>query len=407
MHLLINTLIESSNRILHCIELVVVKILVADLTDVRINLRPKRHIDFLLEEGHEVDVLSLASPGQDIERGLRYIQIPSWSRSIASKNWWVRFMSSKILPPGHKWGEGGRAYRKAVLGDSAIEETFYDICLVERLDLLPALLQFDSIKRIIIDLREYHPGQNEPSLFWRLLRKPEVMRIYRHHLPLVDGVITVSRGIQNRLLTEWGVSSVVALSAPNEEPISNPLDPSRPLKLVHHGIAAKQRSLNFIIDAIGGLSSVTLTFYLVGHAKNIEHLVRRARRYPNIEFRAAVHPTKIVESMSEFDMGVIFYPLNNFNFVAAMPNKFFEYITAGIPPLVSSGTDMGNFVKQSSFGFTTEYSSAKDLRAFVESIEPEDIIMQRRFLADTQERISPSRQKAVLISLVDDVTRAD
>jgi|694.fasta_scaffold08666_3 glycosyltransferase involved in cell wall biosynthesis len=383
------------------------KILVADLTDVRINLRPKRHIDFLVEEGHEVDVLSLAPPGQEIERGLRYIQIPHWPRSIASRDWWVRFMSSKILPPGHKWGEGGLAYRKAILGDSAIEETTYDLCLVERLELLPALLELDSIKKIIIDLREYHPGQNEPSLFWRLLRKPEVKRIYRHHLPLVDGVITVSRGIQNRLLTEWGVSSFVALSAPNEEPISKSSDPSRPLKLVHHGVAAKQRSLEFIVDAIGGLPSVTLTFYLVGHAKNIENLVRRARRYPNIEFRAAVHPTKIVESMSEFDIGVIFYPLNNFNFVAAMPNKFFEYITAGIPPLVSSGTDMASFVKQSSFGFTTKYSSAKDLRAFIDSIEPEDIIMQRSFLADAQERISPKRQKAVLISLVDDVTNKD
>jgi hypothetical protein len=90
-----------------------------------------------------------------------------------------------------------------------------------------------------------------------------------------------------------------------------------------------------------------------------------------------------------------------------MPNKFFEYITAGIPPLVSSGTDMANFVQQSSFGFTTKYSSKKDLRAFIESIEPEDIVMQRSFLADAQERISSKRQKAVLISLVGDVTKKD
>jgi hypothetical protein len=90
-----------------------------------------------------------------------------------------------------------------------------------------------------------------------------------------------------------------------------------------------------------------------------------------------------------------------------MPNKFFEYITAGIPPLASTGTDMAEFVVENSFGFTTEYSSEKSLREFIESITPNDLIRQRYFLAETQEKISPRIQKAVLISLVNDVTRAD
>jgi glycosyltransferase involved in cell wall biosynthesis len=381
------------------------KILVADLTDVRVNMRPRRHIDFLVEEGHQVDVISFAPAGYDSEKGLRYIQIPAWWRSIASKDWWVRFISSKILPPGHKWGEGSFAYRKAVFGAADIEETTYDLCLVERLELLPALLQCKSIKKIIFDLREYHPAQDEQSLVWRLLRRPEAKRIYRHHLPEVNGVITVSKGIQSRLLSEWGVNSCVALSVPNQESISPVTIPSRPIKLVHHGVAAKKRGVDFVIDAIGGMSSATLTLFLVGRKMDIEYLVNRASQYENIEFREAVHPTKIVESMSEFDMGLAFFPLNNLNLVHSMPNKFFEYITAGIPVLVASGTDMAGFVEESSFGFTTEYSSEKSLREFIESITPEDLIRQRHFLAETQEKISPSIQKAVLISLVEAVTR--
>ena len=382
------------------------KILVADLTDVRVNLRPKRHIDFLVEDGHEIDVISLAPSGANPETKVRYFQIPG-SRRTFSRPWWVRLISSKLLPPGHKWGEGSLAYRKAMFGESGIEEVEYDLCLVENISLLPGLLQLKKIRKFIVDVREYHPGQNEQSIIWRLLRKPEFERIYRYNLPIVAGVMTVSNGIQTRLLKEWGVDSVVVLSAPNEKPVANFSTPTKPLRLVHHGVATKQRALDFIIDSLGGLHSATLTFYLVGDKKNIGHLVNRAKKYSNIEFCDAVHPTKIVENISEFHIGIVFYPLNNLNFVAAMPNKFFEYITAGIPPLVSSGTDMADFVKHSSFGFATNYSSKKDLRAFINAIKPEDIIMQRSFLADAQEKISPKRQKAVLISLVNDVTLAD
>jgi hypothetical protein len=382
------------------------KILVADLTDVRINLRPKRHIDFLVEDGHEIDVISLAPSGANPETKVRYFQIPG-SRRTFSRPWWVRLISSKLLPPDHKWGEGSLAYRQAMFGESGIEEVEYDLCLVENISLLPGLLQLKKIRKFIVDVREYHPGQNEQSIIWRLWRSPEARRIYRHQLPEVDGVITVSKGIQNLLLSKWGVNSCVALSAPNQNAISPVTVPSRPMRLVHHGVAARKRGVDFVIDAIGGMSSATLTLFLVGRKMDIEYLVNRASQYENIEIREAVHPTKIVESMSEFDIGLAFFPLNNLNLVHSMPNKFFEYITAGTPPLVASGTDMAGFVEESSFGFTTEYSSEKSLRAFIESITPEDLISQRRFLTETQERISPRIQKAVLISLVDDVTRAD
>jgi glycosyltransferase involved in cell wall biosynthesis len=379
------------------------RVLLADVTDVRLNPRPRRHIEYLVQAGHEVDVLSMTPDGSEFGGKVRYIQIPK-SRKLFSRPWWIRFISSKILPSGHRLGEASKSYRRAMFGNFDIEHYEYGVCLVENLYLLPGIVTFSSIKKVIFDLREYHPSQEEQSLPWVLFRKPEVLRIYKNVLPLVDGVITVSKGIQDCLMSEWGVYSRVSLSAPNQKPISPASLPAKPIRIVHHGLAARKRGLDFVIDAIGGMNSVTLTFFLVGEKKDIEYLVNRASQFKNIFFREAVHPTKIVESMSKFDLGLAFFPLKNLNLVHSMPNKFFEYITAGIPTIVAAGTDMANFVEDTSFGFVTTHSSVASLRLFIESISPEKVMNQRMFVSMAQRRISPEVQKRVLLSMINDVS---
>jgi hypothetical protein len=71
---------------------------------------------------------------------------------------------------------------------------------------------------------------------------------------------------------------------------------------------------------------------------------------------------------------------------------------------VAAGTDMANFVEDTSFGFVTTHSSVASLRLFIESISPEKVMNQRMFVSMAQRRISPEVQKRVLLSMINDVS---
>jgi hypothetical protein len=381
------------------------RVLVADVTDVRKNLRPKRHIDFLLEEGHTVDVLSLAPNGSEFDGRLRYFQIHG-SRKIFSFSWWIRFLAAKILPPSHRFGEGSNAYKEVVLSRfSGFDEEPYDLCLVENIGLLPAIVNSSKAKRIIVDLREYHPEENERSLFWRLFQKPEVIRIYKHYLPLVDGALTVSEGIKARLETDWGVKSSVLLSVSSQLPVEIPERSDSEIRMVYHGLSDKYRGLDFVIKAVGDLNAVSLTMILVGAESEKRRLKKLASKFKNVFFLEPVQSSNILESLKHFDIGVVFYPLNSFNFVAAMPNKFFEFIAAGIPPLVVEGTEMARFVRNTSFGFVASRTTIGDLRVFLSRLTRNEIVAQRKSKETLSDIVSLDAQKKILIDVIDKAFR--
>jgi hypothetical protein len=375
------------------------RILVADSTDARVNLRPKRHIDFLLQSGFQVDVLSLAVENTS-DDSLRYFTLPK-SRRLFSINWWIRFIATKWLPAGHSFGEGGSLYRRAVFGD--VQEVFrtkYDLCIVENIDLLAGLGQFSNISRIIVDLREYHPGENEGSIRWRFLRKREVSRIYSRHVPKALGVFTVSERIRKKLKSSWNIDSKVLLSVCDQTAQNKPREASIPLKFVYHGLADPFRDLEFVIHCFGGLPHLTLTLVLVGHSHEITRLKKLSKRYGNVFFKEPVESKEIVDMLQEFDGGIAFFPKNNFNLIASMPNKFFEYITAGLLPVVANDTAMSDFISESSFGLIAEHEGPAGLRDLLTNLSLNEFVLHRQNLDRALTYVSPERQKEIFINEV-------
>jgi len=375
------------------------RILVADLTDARVNLRPKRHIDFLLQSGYKVDVLSLADDNGSSD-SVRYFTLPE-PRRLFSKNWWVRLISTRLLPAGHRLGEGGSWYRAAVFGDiQDVFQTQYDLCIVENIDLLAGLQHFPRIARIIVDLREYHPGENEGSWRWRLIRRPEVSRIYAHHVPKAHGVLTVSERIRNKLMLSWNIDSKVLLSI-CDQPVSRKIrEPSLPVNFVYHGLADPFRDLEFVIRCFADLPSVTLTLVLVGHAHEAKRLENLSKHYKNIFFRKPVESNRIVSMLQEYDAGIAFFPRNNFNLIASMPNKFFEYITAGLIPVVARDTAMSDFVAESDFGLIADHGGPEGLRSLLSEFDLNEFAKARQNLDKVLAGISPERQREIFISEV-------
>lgn len=370
-----------------------------DFTDVSRNLRPNRHLRFLLSQGHEVQVLSYASTNTPL-KGASFIHFRQANRhSVVGIS---RRLKELLISCGFFGGISGDHYSRILnshLGEDGDRK--YDLAVVENIFLLPAVSRLRNVKNVIFDVREFHPAEFEESLIWRIFRKKEIDKIYSTLLPQVDRLLTVSPGIQSKLSHDYGLRSEVILNVPDVEPVRRTDGPRHPLRLVYHGIVNSQRGLTKQIGIIQKLPEVCLDIYGVGRSSDLRKLNRIVRKTPNATIREPVESMKIVSMLREYDLGLVFYTGANFNLKIALPNKFFEYIYAGVPPIVAPGTTMADFVERTGFGFISDERSLASLGSLLQRISPDDIAAQRQKLDNVLQELSLSNQQRTFLRVVE------
>ena len=174
------------------------------------------------------------------------------------------------------------------------------------------------------------------------------------------------------------------MNVPRVEPILRDATLGNPIRAVYHGIAHPLRGISELLNAFHGLNDFTLSLYLVGKGRYLQRIRKQSLRVPTVTVESAVEPHQIQEMLSHFDVGIAFYLNQSLNIQAAMPNKFFEYLLAGIPPIVAPGTSMAAFCEEYNVGFIAEEPSYAGLREILSSITPEMLANQRDNLAVAQ-----------------------
>jgi glycosyltransferase involved in cell wall biosynthesis len=218
--------------------------------------------------------------------------------------------------------------------------------------------------RVVFDAHEYAPLQFENRRWWSLVDAPHRRYILSRYAPSIDASTTVSPVIAERLAAEYGLRPELVLSAP--APSGTPADTThlQVLKLVHHGAASPGREPERMIQAVASCGGrVNLEFILVGDVSYIEHLKARARDLAphDISFRDPVPPDEIVATLAGYDMGIFVLPSNTFNHRAALPNKLFDFIGAGLAVCIGPSEAMAEIVRRYDCGVITH------------SFEPEDV----------------------------------
>lgn len=365
--------------------------LLLDITDVTRNLRPKRHLEFIVGAGFQVDAISGASESEK-QSNPRFLSLrESVSFPNKQKNHLLRLVNVLGLFGGLR---DGAYYRRILEGPlNQIRENQYEFALVENLYLLHFALGLKNVKRVVFDIREYHPAEFEESLVWRILVRPQMRNFYIKDVGRADVLLAVSPGIADRIGKEFGRKVSVILNVPNHKPLVRTDKPGSPLKLVYHGIVNRQRSIDHVVDLISGLANVTLDLYPIGKRTIVEKLRKRSVRTLNVAVREPVDPHNIVKMLGSYDLGLVFYTEDNFNLRIALPNKFFEYIYAGVPPVVAPGGAMADFVRRTGFGFVAENGTFRSLAALLATITSEQIEDQRKRLPGIYDELDISVQR--------------
>jgi glycosyltransferase involved in cell wall biosynthesis len=231
--------------------------------------------------------------------------------------------------------------------------------------------------RVLFDAHEYTPLLEEDKLWGRLLAVPFHHYLIRQYAHQADAMITVCPGIAERYQQVFGLEPAVITNAPAYRELPHhPVDPAR-IRIIHHGMAMRDRRLEEIIEIASLLDSrYTLDFILVDKDPGyIDELKGRAARVAmgRVSFLDPVPPAEIAPTINRYDVGLPWIPPVNFNYARALPNKFFESIMAGLAIAIGPSPEMARIVRQYKLGVVADSFEPAAMARLLNALPPEEI----------------------------------
>jgi glycosyltransferase involved in cell wall biosynthesis len=219
--------------------------------------------------------------------------------------------------------------------------------------------------RVVFDAHEYSPQQYEED-YWRFkLLVPAIRYLLHKYDKWVDRSITVSSLIAKEYSDKFNLKPIVVLNAPDKLDVEEHGIDIHSIRLIHHGVAMRNRKLETMIDTLAQSDQrYNLTFMLVdhdpGYITDLKKLVQK--KCPGrIFFVDPVEPDNVLSRISEFDIGFYILEPNNFNHEAALPNKLFQYIAAGLATCIGPSPAMVEIINQYKCGCIASSFKPRDV----------------------------------------------
>ncbi|MGO4384593.1 glycosyltransferase [Specibacter sp. RAF43] len=311
--------------------------------------------------------------------------------------------------PSDKVGLVSRQYGKVYDGLPAVRAARailpkgrFDIILANDLNTLPLALDLEPILGVHSDLHEFAPREKEDNLKWRLFIAPFMRWLCSRYLSMAASVTTVSQGIADEYLKDYGTKTgVVTNAAPYAEGTVRPV--GEKVRLIHSAAGQRYRKLENFIEAMKDAPDwLTLDMIVMPNEPDyVLELKAQAAAVPSITFRDPVPYRELVATLSEYDVSVVFLPPTNFNLKNALPNKFFEAVQARIGLIIGPSPAMVDLVDQYGLGAITDDFSPESLRRTLYALTPEQIASWKQSADRAARPLSAEAQVRVWAQSID------
>nr|WP_275758196.1 glycosyltransferase [Salinibacterium metalliresistens] len=283
----------------------------------------------------------------------------------------------------------------------------WDIVIAHDLWSLAAALQLAPKHGVVLDLHEYAPLEGEHSFLWRLVMAPYARWMLRTMVPKVAEIVTVSTGIADEYRRRYGFDSTVVVNATPYYSLE-PHAVASPIRLVHSGLAAPERRLDIMIEAVRlTAADVTLDLYLMDNGVGeFDRLRALADGDERIRFREPVAYVDLVRTLNTYDVGLSVLPPTTFNLEWCLPNKFFDFIQARLGLIVGPSPEMASFVDHYAIGEVLPDFTAVSLAAALDGLTPERVASWKSASAAHASELSSERQAELWRPLVARLTGA-
>jgi len=304
-----------------------------------IDARVLRQAEYLAEH-FEVTAITLP-PRPASHAGFEVVELPRHESRLGDVAAVAALAAGRIVPPAYGFWIGARPARRAAR--ALLRERAFDAIVANEWPALLVALDAADPRRVVFDAHEFSPEELTDAAF-RLLRAPLVRRVLRRASAAGITGTTVSAEIAGRFAREFGLELTPVLSAPRlvELPPQQPASPHR-VRLVHHGAAMRERRLETMLHAVAQAGSrFELTMMLVGDPAYVADLRALGARLAGdrIRFVDPVPPGEIVRALAAYDLGIFVLDTAIPNYAMALPNKFFDFIGAGLGIVIGPSPSM-------------------------------------------------------------------
>jgi glycosyltransferase involved in cell wall biosynthesis len=270
----------------------------------------------------------------------------------------------------------------------------FDLLVANDLDTLPANYLVSRLKRLtlVYDSHEYFIGvpelNNKPfrKWFWKTIEKSV--------FPHLQNVMTVSDLIAEQYLKEYGIrSAVVRNCSPSSKGITGYRRtelgvPDDHLLLVFQGGGINiDKGGEELIEALKITEKVSL---LVVGSGDIVRVLKQKTELLNLTDRVNFIPKVTWEELMRYtkaaDTGMSLEKDTNLNYRFSLPNKLFDYISAGIPVITGSLPEIKKIIDFNNCGI------------IIPSITPEEISKAIVILRDDKSLLNKLKQNSVYAS---------
>lgn len=322
---------------------------------------------------YEVDVIA---QGQwNPPEGVRFFSLPrtTWNASLVSV---ALLLGGNITSRAwEKYYWQRREYWNAL---DLLRNGRYDLIHANDLDTLPVAVKAaeGSNTRILYDAHEYSLDAGGES--WRVrLRSPFRKYLLQTYGPKISAMITVAHGIGNLYRSHFNFESKVIMNVPYyREHAFRPVNPAC-INLVHHGAVIAGRNIEDLISMMSRLDDrfhlhlMLIPVYKSYHASLLQLAKKTAP--DRIHFLRPVAPHQVTEVVNRFDIGIPLMRVDKISYFNALPNKFFDYIIAGLAIAVSPLPEMERIVKEHQIGAISPDQTIDSMVDVLNSLSPDQI----------------------------------
>ena len=209
------------------------------------------------------------------------------------------------------------------------------------------------------------------------MRSPYASYLLREFGSGIDHLVTVSSGLAQLYKELLGLDADVVMNAPARIEVQPRPVQEGEIQLVYHGNALKGRGLVILIEATGWLAPrFYLNFILVGEDPRYIRKIRRMAEKiapERIRFYDPVPPSEIVSYLTRFDVGVFVLPPSNLNYRYVLPNKFFDFVGAGLAIAIGPSPEMAELVRKYDMGIVAPGFTSEDIALSLNRLTTENI----------------------------------
>jgi glycosyltransferase involved in cell wall biosynthesis len=265
---------------------------------------------------------------------------------------------------------------------------------------------------LLYDTHEFATDEYGHRGLWRFFYRPFLLAFEGEGARHAGCVTCVSDGIADALETVHALEKrpTVIRNIPVSFPI-NPQPLGKTIRVLYHGIVTPGRGLEACIASVAQWpQDYDFTIRGPGATDYIAALRKQAINHgveSRITFAPPVAMTDLVAAASTYDIGLFSMPGHSVQSRFVLPNKFFEYITAGLALCVSDLQEMQRLTMRYDIGALIKGDTPADIADAIRRLDRPAILRFKNNAAQAAQDLCWEREREKLLKLCDELVQND